>query len=303
MPATPQFKKCYIHLHDPPLDMANYCVLSGKFYNIAEMSLEHPLPMVLGGNKRHFIVPTLRTLNNRIGSKIEQVVAQDKIIMFGRRDTGAKGHRKQRAQNPSFDNVALVVPNKEKSIFASPRDFHLESRKPHPVVTHKKSQKRLPQNIFKKHCAFTTFERPTPEMVKLAIKVAVCVSWRIFGQSIEPALAIDTMRKALVPECDIDQYWGEDLAWAWEGLQLNPETRTHFESIMAASIRRHKSTLMICEQDGFVEFALTCLGYFVAAVQVRATQRLLDGTTELGQRLIIVFEQKRFSIEVEVPSN
>ncbi|MFY0613088.1 MAG: hypothetical protein JXQ99_16275 [Hyphomicrobiaceae bacterium] len=300
MTNSPVFEQIWINLRPVPEDYATYCVLTGQFCDIAEISREHPLPLILGGNDKDFFLCTSKAINNKIGSRVEQVVARDPIVMFGRRDAKAKGHRKTKSNIPKFRNVSLVQPHKKPNIFDAPRDFQIESRRPQPIVKHSRSQTILPQSVFNDHCAFTTFNRPIAEMIKLVLKVTVCMGWRLFGPSIESCWPIETMRNALNPDSDLDNYWGDELSWAWETERFKPEMQDYIDANKAASVRRHRSTFMISEHDGMIECTLTCLGYFTGSIQFSSKQRLMADLTEMDQRLVIIFERKRYFVEREL---
>ncbi len=69
--------------------ISGYCIY--KDSNSSDLSVEHVIPLSLGGHDR-FSVMADRQLNNGVASKIDSEIANDFQILFSRRDADAAGH-------------------------------------------------------------------------------------------------------------------------------------------------------------------------------------------------------------------
>ncbi len=292
------FTPITITLPEIPNRLSNYCVQTGKTYPLGEMSQEHPLALALGGNDREFLIPGQTIFNNLLGRRIEEKVGRDPIIMHGRRDADARGHHTSHKPVPVFKHVRMIDP-KDKSIpiLDHPTDFKLELR-PNPRVTHKRSGNQLESSIFRTHAAVTQFCRPDEEMLRLTVKVLLGVGWRLFLERFETAINCDDLRYALNPANVLMNPSRGDMRFLWETQELVKKNGAYIHALKVMSVRPKRSTVMLCEHQGRLEFVLTCLGYFVGALQVPTRGPLMSPLTADGQRIVIILERKGYGAEV-----
>lgn len=289
-----------IRLPDVPEELRNYCIYTGRHWPEDMLSDEHPIPLALAGNDAEFIIRTQRQMNNRLGRKVDQPVIRDPIIMFGRRNADARGHHgHQHVPLPKFRNArGFSAKAGHKTINDGPAGFKLEMATPHPRVIHQPTKTVLPHSIFGSVGFVTEFKRDDVALCRFAVKSLLGIGWRLFLKDLENAIDTRALRTALDPTFELTQPAPGDIRFLWETSGLSPKMREYLEAMKAAMIEKGKSTAMICEHNGRLEWAVSCVGYFVAALQIPLSQHLLVPNLTDGQKMVITFEATGHSVEL-----
>ncbi len=292
-----------IILPDIPEKLRNYCVYTGRYWQEEMLSIEHPIPIALGGNRSQFAIRTQRKINNRLSQCVDQPVALDPIIMFGRRDADARGHHgHQHLPVPKFKNARAFSPKAGHILINDgPAGFKLEMTTPHPRITHQPTKLVMPPSIFGSAGFVAEFKRNEVALCRLAIKSLLGIGWRIFLKDLENAIDTMALRSALDPSVELTNPASGDIRFLWETSNLCSEMTEYLGLMKSAMIKKGKSTAMICEHEGRLEWAVSCVGYFVAALQVPMSRHLLVPDLADGQRMLITFEAASHSIELGSP--
>lgn len=290
-----------IQLPEIPERLRNYCVYTGRTWPEERLSDEHPIPLALKGNDAEFVIRTQREMNNRLGSKVDQPVIRDPIIMFGRRDADARGHHgHQHVPLPIFRNARAFNPEAgHKTVKDGPTGFKLEMTAPYPRVIHQPTKTILPPDVFGSVCFVTEFKRDDVALCRFAVKSLLGIGWRIFLKDLENAVDANALRHALDPGTELSNPAPGDIRFLWETCDnLSPQMEGYLELLKSATIKKGKSTVMICEHNGRLEWVVSCVGYFVAALQMPLSQHLLVPGLANGQRMLITFETAGHSVEL-----
>lgn len=289
-----------IRLPAIPEELRNYCIYTGRHWPDEMLSDEHPIPLALAGNDAEFVIRTERQMNNRLGRKVDQAVIRDPIIMFGRRDADARGHHgHQHAPLPKFKNArAFSAKAGHKTINDGPVGFKLEMTTPHPRVIHQPTKTVFPPSIFGSVAFVTEFKRDNVALCRFAIKTLLGIGWRLFLKDLENAIDTNALRAALDPGVELTHPAPGDIRFLWEVSDFSPKMNEYLELMKLAMIKKGKSTAMICEHEGRLEWAVSCVGYFVAALQIPLSQHLLVPGLADGQKMLITFESVGHSVEL-----
>lgn len=288
-----------IRLPDIPEELRNYCIYTGRHWPEEMLSDEHPIPLAVAGNDAEFVIRTQREMNNRLGRKVDQPVIRDPIIMFGRRDANARGHHgHQHTPLPKFKNArAFSAKAGHKTINDGPAGFKLEMTTPHPRVIHQPTKTVLPSGIFGSVGFVTEFKRDNVALCRFAAKSLLGIGWRLFLKDLENAIDANALRAAMDPGVELTHPAPGDIRFLWEVSDYSAEMNGYLERMKAAMIRKGKSTAMICEHEGRLEWAVSYVGYFVAALQIPLSRHLLVPGLSDGQKMLITFETASHSVE------
>lgn len=298
MPVSSSFTSINIVLPAIPRQFRNFCVLTGRHHDKSDMSVEHPLALGLGGNDAEWRFPAQLTANNE-SSKFEQRAMQDKIIMFGRRDAGASGHHDQHAPIPEFKKARLFDPKSgQTDIFATPGEYNVAVGKHRSNIIHERSRQVIDHSIFNTHVAVMQFTRPTEDLVRVIAKALLGVGWRLFLKHFEEAVVCDDLRLFLDRKIRLMNPSRGGVRVLLEEQAYREKYGTYLDQLTSMCIRKGRSTAMLCECSGQLEFTLTCLGYYVGTMQLPIRSPLMTGLAADGQRLLIIFERESHSFEI-----
>jgi hypothetical protein len=84
----------------------NYCIYSDCYLPEIAMSAEHVIPRSLGGSGAT-VIRCSKAINSRLGHEIDGKLANDTLIMFGRRDADARGNSGPKAEGAPEANNRL----------------------------------------------------------------------------------------------------------------------------------------------------------------------------------------------------
>lgn len=274
--------------------LRNFCVYSGKTLPDAAMNDDHVIPKSLGGNRATVIRASI-ALNSHF-AKLEARVGRDDMIQFGRRDAGVRGHSRKK-HVPRLERAKIWKPDEPLQAGETRYNLDIDRGGP-PIVYDTKTGKHIP------HPGNSGFVVPKMNIdhvarLQFTVKTLLGMGWKLFGTDFLSAVDVDPLRKVVTAEFQTRQPREVDyLDRPTEGglIFLTPFlVRPDQRELYAASferpmIRKDRSTMLIREEDGVLEWSIACVGYLVGSIRVRIarSRNLLRDVREGQGRLIIV---------------
>lgn len=159
-----------------------YCIYSGKFLDDADMSVEHIIPLSLGGCN-DFTIMVGKKINNDLGSKIDGKFSNDFLIGLHQLRFNNKGHSRK-------DKVVNVrgTANEHPITWS----FSKDGSKVYDHIDQKYLAGRLQAEIKTKLDMDIRW--------KFVCKVALATGFYLFGEDFEKCADCATLRKAMLSE-------------------------------------------------------------------------------------------------------
>jgi len=272
-----------------PADWRNYCIYSGRHLPDATLNYEHVISKALGGY-RSTVIRVSRELNSKFGATIDGPIANDAMVLFGRRDADSRGHS---GKKPVAVIKGARAWKRGDPLGEGETRYRLEiPASGSPTILDTKSRAQLSPSIL----ANTGFVVPDWKIdhvarLRFTVKTLLGVGWKFFQTDLLSAINVDQLRALLTADLALSPERGEGSFGYADPFLIKPEHRdTHpLKKIEPALIRKGLTTILIREYDQTLEWSIACLGHLVGSVWVPLRAPLLRGDVQPrgGLRLVI----------------
>lgn len=258
------------------------------------MNDEHVIPKSLGGFRSTVIRASIR-LNSHFATRIDGPVADDPLIIFGRRDARARGHSRKdplpRLRGARAWKRGEALPGGEARYTVEiPGSGQAK-------VWDRRAGAYLRGDVFK-DTAFFIEDWKIDHLARLrfAVKTLVGVGWKLFHTDLLDSLDMDFLRAILSPDTDPEASVSGRLTFSDPVLATqDPEEQRALKDLEQALVREKITTILMREFDGDLEWSVACVGHLVGTIRVPVKVPLLRGDVKPrgGIRLEIMREGLR----------
>lgn len=286
-------------LDRPTPEWHNYCVYSGRHLPESAMSTEHVVPRSLGGAGAT-VIRCSKAVNSRLGHEIDGKVANDPMIIFGRRDADARGNSRRKPRAILKRAVAWKDGEPWKT---TPPRYNIEVPRAGPAsVYDTRTGQYLPQSTF----ATTGFIIPDMKIdnharARFVAKTLLGLGWKIFGKAFLATGQTDSLRSMIGiathrPHEQHHLYYLDPFT-----LEANSPARGAFQILQERVTQAGRTTALLRHTEFGIEWSVSCLGYFVGSLIYPVQQRLLPDYTPPGGGLLMTIESERLVFDVVDP--
>lgn len=269
-----------------PFKQRSYCIYSGEFVEDAALNDEHVIPKSLGGN-RSTVIRVAKILNSRIATQIDAPVANDPILMFGRRDTAKRGHSRKDPV-PSWRGARSW---KQGQPWGSGENiYRIEFPAGVTRVLNEKTRKVLPESTL----ADTGFIVDNLKIDNVArfrfvLKTVLGVGWRLFENRLLDGIDTDLVRKILFSPISFSERPDENgIGYIDEFMPNGNAHREQLEALKAAIVTERETSITALETRDRIEWSVVCLGYLVGMASIPIKQSVLgEEASERALRLTV----------------
>jgi hypothetical protein len=273
----------------------SYCIYTGAFLPEAELSDEHVIPKSLGGN-RSTVIRVARSLNSRVATEIDGPIANDPMIMFGRRDANARGHSRKHPI-PSWRGARSWKKGEPWGV--GDTRYRLEFPKDGARVVDTKTREVLPQSAFSdagfvvEHLQINHAAR-----FKFTLKTLLGVGWKLFQGDLLRAIDTDQIRAALFGSVGFAENPSPGgIGYLDDFMTKDEAKRAWITAISEKLVVKGRTTILAREAEGAIDWSIACFGYTVGTVRVPLLHPLLQGELGANRALRLVIGQHAFEPE------
>lgn len=236
------------------------------------MNDEHVIPKSLGGN-RATVIRASRALNSRL-SKIDARVGHDGMIQFGRRDADARGHSRKKPI-PRVTGARMWKPGDPWGIGEIRYNLDFDRNGP-PIVYDVKAGRHI---AYPKNEGFVVPKWHIDHVArfKFTVKTLLGMGWKLFHTDFLNVVDVDPLRQALSTdfrttdrrEVDYGERPAAGKLMFLDPFLVQPNEREAYTKFQNVIVRKHRTTMLIREMDGVLEWSISCVGYFVGSIRAR----------------------------------
>ena len=176
------------------LNGQNFCIYSGKYLPKDALNDEHVIPRALGGN-RSVVIRADRTLNSTFATTIDARIANDGMVIFGRRDTHARGHS-GKTPVPVINNARIW--RKGDAWNAGDPKYRIEVHNGETKIFDIRKRTYLPQSIFSDAGFIATeWNIDSVARFRFCVKTLLGLGWKFFQYDFVQAVDCDPLREVL----------------------------------------------------------------------------------------------------------
>lgn len=250
----------------------DYCVYSGRHLPDEALSKEHVIPMSLGGG-RSTVIRASAVLNNRFAREIDARIAADPMVQFGRRDADARGHSRRspvprwtRAQ-PWRNSDPMPTGHGRLNV-----DFPKTGG---PVVYDTSKGRPVGRDVWNGQVLLTRLEIDVEARLKFCLKTLLGVGWRVFGPALLDAVPVEDVRSVLGVE-GVNPTAGLRMSYLDPLAVQEPAARRYVSALKGALVASGKTTLLLRQADGEIEWSVACVGHYLGSLVLPAYADLSD---------------------------
>ncbi len=272
-----------------PFKQRIYCIYSGAFVEDTETNDEHVIPKSVGGN-RSTVIRVAKTLNSRIATEIDAPVANDPMIMFGRRDAAKRGHS-GKDPIPSWRGARSWKQGQPWG--SGDKVYRVEFPAGSTQVLNEKTREILPQFVFgDTGFVIDNLKINNVARFKFALKTLLGVGWKLFDDRLLDGLDANLIRKILFNSVSFSGTPGEKgIGYIDEFMPNCSSQREKVEGLKKAIVTKGETSITATEVGGTLEWSVVCLGYLVGMVSIPISQPIL-GREVSGRALRLTVEQR-----------
>lgn len=282
-----------------PKELRNYCVYTNKSLYAGASNSDHVIPKKLGGNQSTLIRAD-KSWNSNFGSQIEERIAHDPLVSFGVRETQSRGHGNQ-IKNPRWKGAVRWTPDMPLRTGIGSFELKFPQGATFAIDCNTGTMTRCGQFG---EPAFVIWDLQIDHIARLkfTLKTLLGIGWKFFQEDFLKAVDVAFIRRALTNRIALREGATEGwLSFSDGFLEKSAEGRAMEKRLQKILVRRDKTSVMLREQNGKLNWSIACLGYFVGSVWLPLTKSLLGGDLSNGNGLLLVFNKTAFDAEV-VPS-
>jgi hypothetical protein len=260
----------------------SYCVYAGRHLPPDAMDDEHVIPLSLGGG-RSTVIRASKALNNRFAREIDAKVANDPLIVFGRRDAKAKGHSRKMPV-PRWRDAR---PRTSGPLMGSPERINIDFPPGRPVQYYDRRRGQpVPASAFST-ALMAPLQLESDARLLFCLKTLLGVGWRVFGPRLQEALYADDVRARLGVDGiePSDQF---SMRFVDPGTPRSDEGHAYVAHLERNLVEPLRTTMLARETDTHLEWSVACVGYFVGLVILPLRARLLPPTVGAGAGLFLL---------------
>lgn len=278
----------------PTPDWRNYCVYSGGHLPESAMSAEHVIPRSLGGAGAT-VIRCSKAVNSRLGHDIDGKIANDPLVIFGRRDADARGNSRRRPR--AILRRAIAWGDGVNWKRETPR-YNLEVPSSGPLsVYDTRTGQYLPQDKSYGGFVIPSIQIDNLARARFAAKTLLGLGWKLFGPEFIAMENTDSLRSMIGVKTQLSSeprrlYYLDPFM-----LQANSPARAPFEGLQDRVVRPGRTTALMRHTEFGVEWSISCLGYFVGSIIWPTQRRLLPSSLPLNAGLLISIEHQRLQFE------
>jgi hypothetical protein len=157
-----------------------YCVYSGKVWDRKDLSVEHVIPRSLGGTSAATILCS-KSINSKIGTEIDAKIANDPLMMFGRRDARARGNSRT-DPIPMFKKARAWSVGQTWGMGDQRFNISIPGNNKAAEIYDIKSGVKLPFSTLATTGFVTEFKIDNDARSKFVSKSALGLGWKVFGE-------------------------------------------------------------------------------------------------------------------------
>jgi len=269
-----------------------YCAYSGRHLPPDAMDDEHVIPLSLGGG-RSTVIRASKALNNRFAREIDAKVANDPLIIFGRRDAKAKGHSRK-MPIPRWRDARPGAPG---PLMGSPERINIDFPSGGLVQYYDRRRGQPVQQASFPTALVAPLQLESEARLLFCLKTVLGVGWRVFGPKLQEALYADDVRARLGVE-GVEPSNQFSMGFADPGTPRSEEGRAYLNHLERNLVEPLRTTMLVRETETHLEWSVACVGYFVGLVILPLRARLLPPTVGAGAGLFLLAGRGRLTAEV-----
>ncbi|WP_420970863.1 hypothetical protein [Bradyrhizobium sp. B120] len=260
------------------------------------MSAEHVIPRSLGGSGAT-VIRCSKAINSRLGHEIDGKLANDALIMFGRRDADARGNSRQRPE--ALLKRTTAWKGGEPTGNAQPRyNIEVPGGNQSATVYDTRTGKYLPPTVFNDTGFVFTMNIDSEVRSKFLAKTLLGMGWKLFGESFLATEPIDSLRWKIGTSGSpgtslyyLDQFTiGE-----------NSPVKNAFQCLQDQVTRPNRTTALVRHTEFGVEWSVSCVGHFVGSLIYPTRRWLLPDGFALNSGLRVTVARDRLLFESVEP--
>jgi hypothetical protein len=279
-----------------PSHLRNFCIYTGRTLLQSQLSKEHVIPKSLGGNKSTVIWVDQKT-NNDFGSSIDGKIEKDPMVSFGRRDTDSRGHS-NKIKTPELRNAVQWRP--EMPLRSGVGSFTLRFPKAGAVAVNNRTREAQIAGSLGEP-AFVIWDLPIDHTARLkfTLKTLLGLGWKLFQEDFIHSIDVEFVRRILTSPIQIVEGTTEGgLSFTDGFLEKTELGRARYERLAEALVRKSKTTIMVRQKNGKLNWSIACLGYFVGSVWLPLERDLFSGELRKGNGLLLSFGREAYEVEM-----
>ncbi|WP_461334465.1 hypothetical protein [Bradyrhizobium embrapense] len=260
------------------------------------MSAEHVIPRSLGGSGAT-VIRCSKAINSRLGHEIDGKLANDTLIMFGRRDADTRGNSGQKPKALLKRTTAWKSGKPVGNV--QPRyNVEIPGGNQSPTVYDTRTGKYLPSTVFNDTGFVFTMNIDSEVRLKFLSKTLLGMGWKLFGESFLATEPINSLRWKIgtrdSPSTSLyylDQFTiGED-----------SPGKDAFKRLQDHVTRPNRTTALVRHTEFGLEWSLSCVGHFVGSLIYPTQRRMLPNDIAMNGGLHVTVARDRLLFEKVEP--
>ncbi|MEO6782731.1 MAG: HNH endonuclease [Bradyrhizobium sp.] len=274
----------------------NYCIYSDRYLPESAMSAEHVIPRSLGGS-RATVIRCSKAINSRLGHEIDGKLANDTLIMFGRRDADARGNSGQKPK--ALLKRTTAWKSGELMGNVQPRyNIEVPGGNQSAIVYDTRTGKYLPPTAFNDTGFVFTMNTDSEVRSKFLAKTLLGMGWKLFGESFLSTEPIGSLRWKIGTRDNpgtslyyLDQFTiGE-----------NSPVENAFQRLQDQVTRPNRTTALVRHTEFGLEWSMSCVGHFVGSLIYPTRRWLLPTGVAMNGGLLVTVARDRLLFESVEP--
>jgi hypothetical protein len=242
------------------------------------MNDEHVIPKSLGGF-RSTVIRSSAKLNSMFATTIDARVADDPLIIFGRRDANARGHSRKQPI-PRLRGAQAWKAGEPFRRGEAPYTIEIPGNGSAAKVWDRRTRSYLSPGVFHDTgFIIYDFNIDHTARLKFTVKTLLGVGWKFFGADLLQAVDVEFLRSLLVSDFEIGE-GVNDGALSYTDPVLARQGSSDQEVIQGierALVRNRITTILMREFEGSLEWSVACVGNLVGSVRTKVNKPLIYG--------------------------
>lgn len=258
----------------------NYCIYSGNHLPEGALSAEHVIPRSLGGSGAT-VIRCSQQVNSRLGHEIDGKLANDPIVMFGRRDADARGNS---GKQPRAILRRTTAWKRGQPFQPQPRyNIEVPAGGQPAKVYDTRTGKHLPSSVFADTGFHFNLAVDSNLRLKFVAKSLLGLGWKLFGPRFLSTEPIDSLRCLIGTrkESSIKLYYADPFSLT------NDPAREAFKILEEKLVRTNRTTILMRYTEFGLEWSVNCVGYFIGSLIYPTKQILLSSDIQRNAGLLL----------------